>query len=374
MKKKVVLILMATMMLSMSVTACSNKKNAGIELGTESTEVKLQNVKVDDGEVNLCEYKGLMGELKVSQITESDIEEWKNEKLEEYTTEEEVDRAVQEEDYVTVNMKASVDGQAVDALSDDGVQLGVGYQEYGEEFDAAIIGKSKGDKYSVSVSYDENWDAEIANKTVDYEVEIVSVAEYKTPELTDEFIKETLGYESEDAFNEAINKEIEQYNSEENKYETQSQLLQYIIDNSEFVSYSDDLYATCKDEIEAEYSSYGEMFGCSTLDEVYEMFEVTEEDVEKEIVNRVYSVMVIHAIAQLENIELTDADYQEQLERQVEMGEFESTDEIEEEYEKDYLMDQFLSIKVNDFIYDNAVIEKVEAPADDEEIEEVTEE
>ena len=69
------------------------------------------------------------------------------------------------------------------------------------------------------------------------------------------------------------------------EYDFRENLMQQVIDGSDFESYSQDLYDSYAAGMEESYESYMEMFGCETVEEVYNLFGLTEADIEKEVMN-----------------------------------------------------------------------------------------
>ena len=112
------------------------------------------------------------------------------------------------------------------------------------------------------------------------------------------------------------------------------------------------------------------MFGCETVEEVYNLFGMTESDIEKEVMNLVYRAIVVQAISQKEDLVLTDTEYQEGLERYAEENDYDSTDALVEDYGEDSLRSWILEDKVLDFLekYANVTVIETEAVMDTEEL------
>ena len=161
---------------------------------------------------------------------------------------------------------------------------------------------------------------------------------------------------------------LESDNEANSTYELREDLIQQVIDNSAFDSYSQDLYDSYAAGIEENYESYAEMFGCESVEEVYDLFEITEDDIEKEIINQVYRTIAVHAISDAENLSLSDKEYQEGLERYVEELEYENSDDLVADYGEDSLREWLLEDKVLALLEKNAKITEKEAVLDTEEL------
>lgn len=376
MKKNIIYALLAAMALTLS--ACGQDKDGKNELPTGS------KIETDFGTVTLCDYSNITADEIVYEITEDDVTEEVDNLLYDYIQYVEKESA-EDGDYVEVYMTGTVDGELLYDFSEeegDTYDILLGYNEFGEEFDAKLLGASAGDELSFSIAYGDDYgDDELAGMTVDYSVNVVSVLEEILPEMTEEFVTGTLGYASEEEMRAEIKEELNAYYNSDTAYYAKEELLQKVVENSKFGDYSKDLYQNVKAEVESSYEGYMEWLGVSTLDEVYGAFEMDEEDVEEEVLNQVYRTITVYAIAKEQGIELSDAEYQAGLQEYVQMY----TDYYAEEFTADRLISEFgeeslrywiLEDKVLDYLYDHAVITQVvgSLDADSEMVEEMTEE
>jgi trigger factor len=241
----------------------------------------------------------------------------------------------------------------------------LGYNEFGEEFDANLLGVTQGDTLSFSITYDEDYgDEDLAGMTVDYDISVQSVQEEILPELTEEFITETLGYASEDEMRSEIKEELDSYYNSDNAYYAKEDLLQQVVDNSKFSDYSEELYDSKREEVDAAYESYEDLLGVSTVDEVYELFEMSEDDIEAETLSQVYRTIAVYAIAEEQSLALTDEEYQAGVESYAQLyteyyGEEYTADSLVEELGEDTLRYWILEDKVMDYLYEHATITQV---------------
>lgn len=367
MKKLLVFCLAVTM--SVSMLGCSKsdskketKKN--IEETTMAIEAQEGISDSDYGTVELGAYKGVKADKYVYDVTEEDIDEEIEYMLGEYEEYNEVDRAAKMEDYVTVYMTVMSEDEVIYDFSknedEEGYEVLLGYCEFGEKFDESMVGAKKGDKLELTESFDDDYeDANLAGKKVDFSIEVLKVTEVKTPQLTEEFVKNKMGYESIEKLREAAKKSIQETNEGNSEVDLEDSLLQKVIDTSKFEGYSDKLFNICKDDIYAAYDESAAMWGVSNAQELMEMFELTEQDMEDEALNQMYGRIVVHQIAKNEKIEVTDKDYKDYVEKNAEIDGFESATEYEEEYGKANIEYMILQSKVLDVIKENAVITEV---------------
>jgi trigger factor len=274
-------------------------------------------------------------------------------------------------------MTGTADGELLVDFSEeagDTYDILLGYNEFGEEFDEKLLGVSKGDELSFTITYDEDYgDDDLAGMTIDYQIQVESVLEEILPELTEEFVQDTLGYTSEEELRSSVREELISYYNSDTAYYTKEDLLQQVVDNSKFGDYSRELYDSAKESMDASYEAYEEWIGASTVEEVYEAFEMTDEDIENEVLSQVYRTIVVYAIAKEQGLELTDDQYQEGLESYAQLytdyyGEEYTTDELVAEIGEETLRSWIQEDLVMDYLYEHATITQVVGSiADDEE-------
>lgn len=320
------------------------------------------------GAVTLCGYKNLSATKSIYPVTDQDIQSEIETMLYDHAEYNESDGPSENGDSITADLTAEKDGETLFSYTgDDSYEIYLGSEEFGSEFDEKLTGVSVGDELSFSVTYDADFYLEdLAGSDVTYNVTVLGITKETIPELTDDFITDTLGYESRDALEKEVRADLESDNEANSTYELRENLLQQVIDGSTFDSYSQDLYDGYAAGVEANYESYAEMFGCESVEEVYDLFELTEEDIEKEIITQVYRTIIVHAISDAEKLELSDKEYQEGLERYTEEVGYETTDELLADYDEDSLREWILEDKVLDFLEKHADITETEAVPDTE--------
>lgn len=351
MKRKLVWLLVAAMTFSLS--ACGDKKQ-------ETKEWTFENGIYSDeyGTVKLCEYKDLVGEKILYEVREEELQEEFAYYLSDYADYVDIDRATQEGDYVTVALTASMDGEVLEEWAeDDGYEIQIGSGDYGDKFDRKITGVEIGQTVSFKVTYSaEENPFETGEGTVAYTVQIISGYEEILPEISDEFLEETYGFESEEemrAYLKAYLADTYEYNS---TYQLREALLEQVIQGSEVTDYSDAIYNEAKESVENTWLSEFEWFGFTTMQEIYDGFGMTEADLEEEVINTVERSIIIRAICNIEGLELTDEEYETALAEYVSDWEYDTEEELLADYDADTMHTYIQEDKVADFLLANATI------------------
>lgn len=352
MKKKTAFILIMAM--AATAAACGSSTGGGATAGDA--------IETDYGKVVLGDYKNLSAEKTVYEVTQDAIDS-KLEELQYANIQyDEVERVSQDEDVLMVYLTGSVDGEVVYDYSDEEYEIDLGYEEFGEEFDQKLTGVSTGDELEFSISYDEDDEyAEYPGSTVDYQVTVTGIYEVNIPELTDDFVVGTLGYLSMEELSGELYEQVESENNSTSEAELKENLIGQIVEASVVSDYSEEAYESCAESVDESYMSYAQLFGYETVDEIYEMFGMTEDDIRAEVENQLYRMAVVYAISQKEGLSVTDEEYSQGLSQYIEDSGYESEAEFLADYDEDTVRYWLLEDKVASLLEENAVITEVAA-------------
>ena len=151
----------------------------------------------------LSSYDNVAIEMPPAEVTEAEIDSQVEMLLGYHATFEDVEgRAVEGEDYVTVDMK---DVKNAEQFAGEGRLLAMGNGSLPKEFDEGLVGMNVDDIKTITWT-PEGDDAEECS----VEVTVKGIKTRKTPELTEEFVKENFGFDGIDAMRDAIKLELEQ--------------------------------------------------------------------------------------------------------------------------------------------------------------------
>ena len=370
MKKRYLLLLMG-MLAVCSVSGCGKSGSDETEAASEAAGAEITGYLVDgaDQYVTLGTYKGMDVEQPIYTVSDDEVAMEVDATLYEYSTVETVDRPVQEGDLVTVDVTATVEGESEPTLSEEDYTVELGYEEFGADFDQQMIGAQAGDEKEFSTAFGEDtWYEEWIDQTVNFEVTVKSVDELVQPEYTDEFVSDTLGYESKEAFETALRDELDAGYQEQSRDETRENAIIAAMDGCEFNGYPDKLYDTCEASVSETYTSFADSYGMS-VEELYDAYGMTQEDVDAEIMDTVNRRLFISAICQAEDITVTSDEYTAFLESLYPDYGYDDAESFETDYSKDYLMWYLYENKVADYLVNNASLYEAPVSMDAEDLE-----
>ncbi len=151
--------------------------------------------------VELNSYEPVEIEMPPAEVTEGEIDAQIEMLMGYHATFEEVDRPVQNDDYVTAAVK---DVKGATRFAGENRMFVVGSENFPTEVNEGLVGMKKDESKEIS------WTPMGDNaEEVTIEVTVNNVKERKLPELTDEFVKENFGFDTIAAMREGVKEELE---------------------------------------------------------------------------------------------------------------------------------------------------------------------
>lgn len=316
--------------------------------------------KSGSGNVTLGEYKG----LTLTSVSQATVDEEINTILKSYAELVTVDRAAVEGDTVNINFVGTLDGVAFEGGTNDseeGANLELGSNSFIDGFEDGLIGAVAGEERVLNLTFPDPYELnkEMSGKDVVFTVTVNSVQELVVPELTDEFIAENAeGYANVEEYVEGLRDAL----NESSYFE---QITELIMASSEVTEYPEDEVAAEKQAMIDYYNSYAEYyasyFGFDTETALAYFFNIeSTEALETYAEEYAYQItknkMILQEIAAIEEIQVTEADYNTQgLEYAISYG-YEDLATFETDYGKEEIESVILLDMVMDFILEQAVI------------------
>jgi trigger factor len=187
-------------------------------------------------EVTIVDLAKIKIERPVLEVGEADVKNTLDVLVKQRVSYVPVKRAAKKGDRINVTLTASVDGKEVESTGDTGIDLVLGDAGRVASFDEHLTGGKAGasKKFEISYPADHN-PAQLAGKTVAYEVNYISVSEPRYPELDADFAK-SLGIEDGDVakmkaeITESLKQEVEKRVNAKVK----EQVFQALVDQADF--------------------------------------------------------------------------------------------------------------------------------------------
>lgn len=269
-------------------------------------------------EVELGDYKGLEVEKFESEVTEEELNEAINADLArkaELVVKEEGE--VAEGDVVNLDFDGYVNEEAFEGGKAEGYDLEIGSGQFIPGFEEQLVGMKVGDEKDVNVTFPEEYHAEeLAGKEAVFKVKINEVKSKEVPELDDEMAKELdESVDSVDAYKTKYKADLEEQKKLQAENDTKESLVMQAVENAK-VDIPEAMINTELDRMMQEFEQRIAQQGLNL--ELYFQFsgqteEQLKESMKADAEQRVKTNLTLAAIANAENIEVSDADVDAEL-------------------------------------------------------------
>ena len=312
-------------------------------------------------EVKLGDYKGLEVEAVDVNVTDEDVEndlDNQRQSLAELVVKEE--GAIENGDTVVIDFEGFVDGEAFEGGAAENHSLEIGSGSFIPGFEEQLIGKTTGEETEVEVTFPEEYHAEnLAGQPATFKVKIHEVKAKELPEMDDEFAKDVDDeVETLTELKEKTKKRLEEQKQNEADAAVRESLINQATENAE-IDIPDAMVDSELDRMVREFEQRLQQQGMTL--EMYTQFSGQSEDELKDQMKgdaekRVQTNLVLEAIAQIENLEATDEDVQEELQSMADMYNLEM-EQLTQMLggNTDAIKDDLKFKKAIDFLVDNSV-------------------
>lgn len=363
------------------MTACGSKNSTNNSTGNNSsTNPAGSGVLADNmyhpcgGELKIGQYKGLTFTAEKIVITEDDIDHQVKKLMETYpnytkdTTRD--NTLVKDGDVVNIDYVGKVGGNAFEGGTAKDAFLKIGSKQFIDGFESSLIGKTIGTTVDINVTFPENYtpNPDLAGVAAVFTVTLNYVG-LPSDEIDDAYVARTVPSLATTV--EGLRKYISDTLMEDAKDAQEDEmwdaLMKQAIENTEFVKILPedvDYYYELSMATIKQYATYYKM----SEEELYNTYYGTDEMTYAQFLARcrekaeqsVKEYMVLQEIIKLENITVSDEDYNKEALEYAKNVNLSTVAELEAKFGKDYVMYCVKTDKALDFIKDNAVITEAE--------------
>jgi trigger factor len=275
-------------------------------------------------EVKLGEYKGLEVEKTETEVTDEDVQSELT-RLQEQQAELVVkeDGAIENGDTVNLDFEGFVDGEAFEGGKAENYSLEIGSGSFIPGFEDQLVGEKAGAEKDVNVTFPEEYHAEeLAGKPAVFKVKIHDIKSKQLPELNDEFAKEAEGdAETLEDLKKELRTKLEESKKQEAENQTRETVIEKASENAE-IEIPEAMVNTELDRMVQEFGQRLQMQGMN-LDLYYQFSGTSEEalreQMKEDAQKRVRTNLVLEAIVEAENIEVSEEEIDAELIKMAEM-------------------------------------------------------
>ncbi|MFB4165396.1 trigger factor [Alteribacillus sp. JSM 102045] len=274
-------------------------------------------------EVQLGEYKGLEVEEYDTTVTAEEVEQ-ELKQLQEKQAELVVveDGEVENGDTVVLDFEGFVDGEAFEGGQAENYSLEIGSGQFIPGFEEQVVGMKAGEEKDVVVTFPEEYHSEdLAGKEATFKVKVHDIKRKELPELDDEFAKDVdEDVETLDELKKKQEEKLKHDKEHAKEHHERDTVVEKASENAT-IDIPDAMISTEIERMMQEFDQRLQAQGMS-LDMYYQVAGTDEEGMKEqfkpEAEKRVRMNLTLEAIADAENVEVTDEDAEKELDKMAE--------------------------------------------------------
>lgn len=269
------------------------------------------------------------------------------------------DREVRKGDIVTIDFTGYLDGEPFEGGKAEGQSLEIGKGQFIPGFEEGLIGKEKDEEVKLDITFPKEYhDKSLRGKPVVFDVVVKEIKTKELPELDNEFAKDVSEFDTLEEYKESIKKELEEYQKNQEKFETENKVIDKAVEISEIELPEAMIETGVENEIkDFEYRIKQQGF---EMDQYLELTGTTIEDLELNFrptaEKRIKADLVLEAIAKAEEIEATEEDLDKEIEKLADQYSKDDKEKFIEDMKKgdlDFLKIGIINTKVLDMLKEN---------------------
>ncbi len=316
----------------------------------------LDEVKAEDY-VKIGGYKGLEVVQALPEVTEEQRDSYIN-----YILSLNPSDGAKEGDTVNIDYAGTMDGVAFDGGTASGQNLTLGSGRFIEGFEEGLIGAKAGDTVELNLTFPEDYHAELAGKPVVFMVTVNTIMAAQPQELNDAFVKGLdNGCNTVEEYRQYVYDLLMEDATAAYEDAIENSLVDMLMESAEFTKEPPQAMVDSYEEVltanlTAEAASYG-----MTLEQLMSLgYGMDEAVYAGEIRNQAERFarqsLMLQAIADKENLSVSEEELQEEMETIVASGLYESVESLKEDVDARRYKESMMAKKVMGMLRENAVV------------------
>ena len=273
-------------------------------------------------EVTLGDYKGVEVPKTEINVTDEDVDaEIKKEQEKNSRTINVEDRGAQLQDVVTIDFEGSVDGVPFDGGQATEYPLTLGSNTFIPGFEEQLVGAKVGDDVDVKVTFPEEYQAkELAGKEAIFKCAVKKIEAKELPELDDDFAKDVSEFDTLAEYKEHVKTNLVERKENEAKRAKEDAAVDKAIENAQMDIPEAMLMTQCRQMLD-DFSRRMQSQGLS-MEQYFQFTGMTAdkmmEDMKPQALKRIQTRLVLEKVAEVENIQPTEEEVNEEIAKMAE--------------------------------------------------------
>ena len=311
-------------------------------------------------EVTLGEYKGVEVEKQNTEVLDEEIDAEIFKERESNSRMIDVeDRAVENGDTVNLDFEGFVDGEPFEGGKGEGYPLVIGSNTFIPGFEEQLIGANIDEEKEVNVTFPEDYQAEeLKGKAAVFKCKVNRIQKKELPEVDDEFAKDVSEFDTLEEYKADIRKKLAEEKEKDAQRAKEDAVINKIIETSE-MDIPDAMVDAQIDQMADDFGRRMQSQGLS-LEQYFQFTGLTMEKLRDELkpqaLKRIQTRLVLEKIAEVEDIQPTEEQVDEEIKKMAEMYNMEA-DKLKEmigEYEMEQMKKDMAVQQAVTFVADAA--------------------
>lgn len=279
-------------------------------------------------EVALGDYKGLEVPKSDVEVTDEDVDaEIKKEQEKNSRTVTVEDRGAENGDIATIDFEGFVDGVAFEGGKGTDYPLTLGSGSFIPGFEDQLVGAKAGDHVEVNVTFPEEYQAaELAGKAAVFQCDVKKVEAKELPKLDDDFAQDVSEFDTLVEYKEDVKKNLTEKKEKEARAVKENAAVDKAIENAQ-MEIPDAMVDTQVRQMINDFASRMQSQGL-TMEQYFQFTGMTVEKMQEEMkpqaLKRIQTRLVLEKIAEVENIQPTEDEVNEEISKMAEMYKMEA--------------------------------------------------
>lgn len=312
-------------------------------------------------EVELGEYKGVEVTKADAEVTDADVEEeLKKVQDQNSRTVSVEDRAVKDGDMTVIDFEGFIDGEAFEGGKGENYPLTIGSHSFIDTFEEQMIGMNIGEEKELNVTFPEDYHAEnLKGKPATFKVTVKEIKEKQLPELDDDFAQDVSDFDTLAEYKDDLKKKIAERKESEAKAKKESEAIEKVVEAAK-MDIPQAMIDTHVNRMLEDFAMRLQQQGLS-VEQYFQYTGMTAdkimEEMKPEAVKRIKNSLVLEAVAKAENIEVSEEEFEAELQKMADMYkmEIEKIKEFMQDAEAKQMKDDIAIQKAVELIVSSAV-------------------
>lgn len=312
-------------------------------------------------EVELGQYKGVEVEKCDTEVTDADVEEeLKKVQDQNSRTVSVEDRAVKDGDMTVIDFEGFIDGEAFEGGKGENYPLTIGSHSFIDTFEEQMIGMNIGEEKELNVTFPEDYHAEnLKGKPATFKVTVKEIKEKQLPELDDDFAQDVSDFDTLAEYKDDLKKKIAERKESEAKAKKESEAIEKVVEAAK-MDIPQAMIDTQVNRMLEDFAMRLQQQGLS-VEQYFQYTGMTAdkimEEMKPEAVKRIKNSLVLEAVAKAENIEVSEEEFEAELQKMADMYkmEIEKIKEFMQDAEAKQMKDDIAIQKAVELIVSSAV-------------------